>query len=207
MVLSLHCLLVILNFVLWLAKDAQAVGLFVNAFVGLDLSLTSTGVAVITADGIADSFSFGQSLKKDCGNYETIKRYISLTQKIIACLKPYKIEMIAIENYGFAGPRLAVQCEFGGIVKSQMYLALRRVPVVLPAGNVRKLLLGDAKAKDIKQRVMDKLIDIGYSGLKNFDEADALAVAHVVRSLYTSANLSKYEREIMSKLTSQTFRE
>jgi Holliday junction resolvasome RuvABC endonuclease subunit len=204
---SLHCFSAILNFVFWLAKDVQATGLFVDAIVGLDLSLRSTGVAVITADGKAECTSFGHALKKDCGNYETIKRYISSTQKIISFLKPYKIEMIAIENYGFAGKSLAVQCEFGGIVKSQMYLAMRRVPIVLATGTIRKLLLGDAKAKDIKQRVMDKLIEIGYSGLKNFDESDALAVAHVARSLYASANLSKYERQVLSQLTSQTFRE
>lgn len=204
---SQHCFSAILNFVFWLARDVQASGLFVEAFVGLDLSLTSTGVAVITADGKAECISFGQSLKKNCGNYETIKRYISLTQQIIKHIKPYKIEMIAIENYGFGGKGLAVQCEFGGIVKSQMFLAMRRVPVALPSGNIRKLLLGDAKTSGIKQRVMNKLLDLGYSDLKNFDESDALAVAHVVRSLYTSANLTKYECQVLKQLTSQTFRE
>jgi Holliday junction resolvasome RuvABC endonuclease subunit len=177
-----------------------------EAFVGLDLSLTSTGVAVITDDRKADFFTFGQKLTVDCGNYETIKRYISLTQKIVECLKPYKIQTIAIENYGFAGPRLAVQCEFGGIVKSQIFLALRQVPITMPSGTVRKLLLGHAKKQDIKQNVMDALVGLGYSGLQNFDQSDALALAHVVRQLQTKSKLSAHERKVQSQIASQKFR-
>lgn len=174
--------------------------------VGLDLSLRQTGVAVITESGSAEYFSFGRALSQDAGNYDKIKRYIDLTQKILKVLKNYPDAFISMENYGFGGPGLAVQCEFGGIVKSQIWLAYKTVPVTLPAKVIRKLLLGSEKASGpIKERVAQRLKQLGYPKAKNYDETDALAVAHVVRQLFTEAK-TPYENEILGRLTQQMSR-
>lgn len=177
-----------------------------KAFVGLDLSLTNTGIAVITGDQKADYYSFGFSLGKDAGNYAVIKRYISLTHKIIETVKKYPdLHSISMENYGFGGPGLAVQCEFGGIVKSQIFLALKRVPLTLPSTVIRKLLLGDAKRQDIKSRVRESLLAGGYPPTDNHDQSDALAVAHVVRQLHMGCK-NAYERKVLAGLSQQNFR-
>lgn len=177
-----------------------------KAFVGLDLSLQSAGIAVITADQSAFYHSFGEKLPKKPGNYAIIKRYIGITQKIIDILKDVPIQCVALENYGFGGQGLAVQCELGGIVKSQIFLALRQVPVTLPANTIRKLLLGHAKKEDIKEKVRSKLIELGYPEPDNFDQSDALAVAHVVRSLYSNRAPTLYEKKALADLAEQKFR-
>lgn len=173
--------------------------------VGLDLSLRQTGVAVITDTASAHYFSFGRALSQKAGNYDKIKRYIDLTQKIIKVVKDHPDAFISMENYGFGGPGLAVQCEFGGIVKSQLWLACRKVPVTLPSTVIRKLLLGSAKPESIKERVAERLMQLGYPKAENFDQTDALAVAHVVRQLFVEAKTS-YEQEILEQLTQQMSR-
>jgi Holliday junction resolvasome RuvABC endonuclease subunit len=177
----------------------------VTVSVGLDLSLRQTGVAVITGDGAAEYFSFGRALSQKAGNYDKIKRYIDLTQRILKVLKDYPDAFISMENYGFGGPGLAVQCEFGGIVKSQIWLAYKKVPVTLPSTVIRKLLLGSAGGKSIKEKVAERLRQLGYPRAGNYDETDALAVAHVVRQLFMEAK-TPYDQQILEQLTQQMSR-
>jgi Holliday junction resolvasome RuvABC endonuclease subunit len=177
----------------------------VGVFVGLDLSLTSTGLAILDGNS-AICHSFGYALKKSTSNAEKTKRYIDIASSVIHLLRPYesKIHTIVVEEYAFT-QQIAYACELGGIIKSQIYLALRKSYVSIPSTTVRKILLGHAKKlPDIKDEVARKLNALGYSSFSNFDESDALALAYITRKILDKA-VSKEEKKLADSFMRQKY--
>jgi Holliday junction resolvasome RuvABC endonuclease subunit len=144
---------------------------------GLDLSLRSAGISIITAPFTANYFTVGYSLSKNATNRDQIERVIHIANKIMGYLKEYAVSAVGIENYAFGGNKLNMQADLGGVIKTQVYL-FGLIPILLPATRVRKYLLG--KTTSNKKIVRDRLVKLGYANPKNLDESDALAVAHVI---------------------------
>jgi Holliday junction resolvasome RuvABC endonuclease subunit len=155
---------------------------------GLDLSLRSAGVAIILPDGKHKTFSFGHSLTKDASEREQIERIVIQVGHVMRVLLEYKPKFVGMEDYAFSRGKgmsnnLTRQADFGGATKVQIYVGLKTVPIVLPSSMVRAFLLGSRKKKkgeDIKEVIEENLVWRGFTGMKNSDESDALAVALVV---------------------------
>jgi len=146
---------------------------------GLDLSLTSAGVAIIDSEQKAHCYTFGYGLpKKGTSERDRIERVIFITNQVMGVLIKHDVKYVGFENYGFAGNNLTMQADLGGTLKTQVYISLKSVPILIPSMSVRKYLLG--KATKDKKVVRKYLFDRGYTEPKNLDESDALAVALVV---------------------------
>jgi Holliday junction resolvasome RuvABC endonuclease subunit len=148
------------------------------AVAGLDLSLRSAGVGILNEDGSAACYTFGYGLSKECTERDKIERIIFISNQVMGVLFKHNVKFVGFENYGFAGNNLTLQADLGGTLKTQVYIGIKSVPVLLPAMSVRKYLLG--KATKDKKVVRRYLSDRGYSEPSNLDESDALAVALVV---------------------------
>ena len=145
---------------------------------GLDLSLRSAGVGIINEDGSASCYTFGYELTKACTERDRIERIIYISNQVMGVLFRHKVKFVGFENYGFAGNFLTLQADLGGTLKTQVYVGLKTVPILLPAMSVRKYLLG--KATKDKKVISKFLLGKGYDQPKNLDESDALAVALVI---------------------------
>lgn len=145
---------------------------------GLDLSLRSAGVGIIDENGKNHCFSFGYGLSNKSSERDRIERVVYIVNNVMKVLIEFNVRNVGIENYGFSGHKLTMQADLGGSMKTQVYIGLKTVPILIPAKSVRKYLINDA-TKD-KKMVRDFLESCGYTGINNFDESDALAVAVIV---------------------------
>lgn len=144
---------------------------------GLDLSLTAAGVAIIGRQ--RTTYTFGEKLSKNASDRVRIERNINIANDIMGVLIEHRVRFVGVENYAFgAYAGLAQQADLGGLVKAQIYLCLKTVPIVLPPTTIRKYLLGDGGAD--KKKVRIHLESLGCEGFRNLDESDAMAVAFVV---------------------------
>lgn len=175
------------------------------AVVGLDLSLTGAGVAVVDDDGLVHSNTFGYSVKNPT-SHDQVLRNIKITKGIINFIRDFKIDYVAVENYGFAGHGLTKQAELGGLVKAQIYLNFKKVVVPIPSKTIRAFLMPKSKKKSekgskerqkvvsVKTFVENHLRSLGYESPKNDNEFDALAVALVMQS-YRERNSQKWNKQ------------
>lgn len=160
--------------------------------VGLDLSLRSTGLAVVRGDGtIVRVCAFGANLQRGATPQEKVERLVSLTQRIVSEVKRHQADafsaggdaVVAIENYAF-GARGAQNDlgELHGCVKMQLWLSMRIAPVLVSPSSYRKVLLGKGNAT--KQQSYDwadgMLTSAGFPPTTS-DEADAYLVAEWLR--------------------------
>ncbi len=165
--------------------------------VGLDLSLTATGICVIDHNGnVIKTAVVGSSLKRTARVKEKVERLIEIATKIVNTVngfiedgvKPH----VSIENYAFAAR--GAQNDLGelhGVVKSQLWLGCTIEPVMVPTLSARKTVFGKG---NIPKK--DVLPTLDKSGKTFYDHniADAYVVAeHVRKSLIESKELNDDE--------------
>ena len=145
---------------------------------GLDLSLTNSGVAVITGRCEAEYFSLGYGLTK-ASERDRQDRICYIANQVMGFLKKFApFTAIGVEDYAFSQlGKLTMLAELCGVIKNQCYL-LGTVPLVIPPNSVRKEVVGMAKAdkEQVKIHLEKKL---GYPPVSDLDQSDALAVAEV----------------------------
>lgn len=149
---------------------------------GLDLSLSSAGVAILPPTGAPVYWTLAMEMAKHPTERDRIERVIWITNQIMGKLKEHGVQFVGIEDYAFSGHGLTRLAELTGNLKVQVYLGLRAVPLMIAANSVRKYHLGkDPPAKvNRKQKLQDYLKSVGYVGFRNLDESDALGVALVI---------------------------
>lgn len=162
-------------------------------FVGLDLSLRSTGFAVLRESGEVEAIqSFGSSLNRGSSMKDKLDRLVMISARIVDEIRYVRINgdsaEVCIENYAF-GARGAQNDlgELHGVIKTQIYVGLGIVPTVVSPSSYRKVILGSGRKTkqesfDYAKSVLTKL---GHASI-NADEADAYLVAEWLRR--TTAN-------------------
>lgn len=139
----------------------------VNLYLGLDLSLTSTGIA-ITGDTPP-----WRIRPKSTG----VRRLIEIRDAIVLNVEAYRPALVAVEGYAYGRPNgMAALGELGGVVRVALHESGARWCEVTPA-TVKKFATGKGNAT--KEAVLAAAIRrLGYTGTST-DEADALWLAHI----------------------------
>lgn len=152
-------------------------------YVGLDLSLTASGMVSMSSTGeLIGSKTFGYGLKRDSSGERKIKRLLHITNEVCAFIKSTIASdpdvMVVIEGYAY-GARGSQNdlAELQGAVKTQIYLMFSLVPVIIPVTKARKLVFGRGRVS--KDEVLEGLSEIGYD-FSDHNQADALVVARSV---------------------------
>ena len=140
-------------------------------YLGLDLSLTSTGLA-LTGDTPP-----WRIRPKTTG----VRRLAEIRDAIILNVKAYRPDLIAVEGYAYGRPNgMAALGELGGVVRLAIHEAGARW-VNVPPSSVKKYATGTGNAK--KEAVLAAAIRrLGYAG-SSTDEADALWLAHIAAEI------------------------
>jgi len=120
--------------------------------VGLDLSLTGSGIVVIDKDGdVIRQRTVGYELEGEgvTDERQIVERYMYIAGEIVDTIKGLDPERprVAIEGYAFAkNPKqsssITKLAELRGVVKSQLWLVFHLTADILTVGEVRRIVLG-----------------------------------------------------------------
>lgn len=155
----------------------------------IDPSLTSCGVIVIDyKNNVLLSKTFGYTISAR-GEKDKIKRYLDISKEIILIGKSMEIDFVAIEGLGFKqkGNGMGNQiflAELSGVIKSQIFLSLKHIPIIVPPASWKKLIIGSGRAD--KKQVKQFFTESGYKFDKQ-DLYDALGIAFYIRRIKTKA--------------------
>lgn len=194
----------------------------VQAVVGLDLSVTSTGVCVYDGDGTCNVWRISAPGHKGMARLEAI---LTQVDTLLTWAKSFGEILVVIEGYGMRGGENAVLVELGGVVRYHLFKA--ETPyVVVPPSSLKKFVTGKGNATKV---MVCQFIERRYGrsfirtwagkdhpkkpkpqpdnwgnvpGHWNNDEADAFALAHLGYALtYGSLpgipQLTNYENEVL----------
>lgn len=167
---------------------------------GLDLSLSGAGVAVIRTDWNCDMnnvhvYRFGYGLHSKDTNGQ-IQRLAYLRDQILDVAKIENVTHVFVEDYAFSMNFRAHQMgEVGGVIRLACYE--RGLPIVAVACNTaRKTFFGEGerlKGKEAKQFIKSSLEKLGVSWSSRkteFDREDAFVIANHGLALLHSKHIT-----------------
>lgn len=148
--------------------------------VGLDLSLTATGVAAACAIcwsidlSRVSTFAVGEKLPRDASAQLRASRLALITNKIVEYVAACECKNVFVEGYSYGKQFTAHQLgELGGAVKYALWERRGVAAMPVPPTSVRKFFLGRS-GKGSKDAVADALkkLSAPFKG----DEGDAFVV-------------------------------
>lgn len=161
---------------------------------GLDLSLTSTGIEVLDSLGSRVYGGLvGKELKK-ATERDRVERLVLIANTIIGLVKEHDVRHVAIEGYAYSkkygGEKLA---ELHGVVKTQLYLACGLIAEPVSPRKARRVVFGQGKG-GIKKKMVQPLLEQRGIFIENGDQRDAYVVARY--KLWRAANGEGQQRRV-----------
>lgn len=147
---------------------------------GLDLSLTASGiVAIDEAGSVVEAKTYGYGLKRTSSNEEKIKRLLDISNCVQETLRGLVVKgdpvEVVIEGYAYSARGSQNDlAELQGVIKSQLFLQHGITPEVMPVSRARKLVFDTGRVS--KGEVMSLLADMGVH-FTDHNQADAYVVA------------------------------
>jgi len=180
-------------------------------FLGLDISLTSTGVCVINEKGKVCIITHITS--ENIGNDVSgrMLRIKNVGKEVLAALGKNIIMCTAIEAYSFASKgKLAQLVEIGSHIRFKIYsftpsVIIEPVPIQLKKFILGPQLMKKAKGKEAKTIIIREIYKKYCLDINNDDEADAFILANIALLYYNIRNNVKskhftYQREVIEAL-------
>lgn len=107
---------------------------------------------------------------------QRIERMLGIANEIIGVFKTWRVRWVGIEGFAMAAAFRAHQVgEVAGVVKSQLWLALKLVPEIVAPSAARKHVMGYGRPD--KRQVVEVVREGLGHPVKNDHEADASVVA------------------------------
>jgi len=158
---------------------------------GLDLSLTSTGLVVLSPELMLKSKAI-----KSKENAE--RRLIDIKEQIEREILEYEPALVVLEGYAMlANGRITALAELGGVVKASLYV--RKQPfIVVPPARVKKFATG--KGNTTKDEVRLWVYKRWGVELKTNDEIDAYVLAQIGLSYLGCPVQCKAQQEVIDDL-------
>lgn len=158
---------------------------------GLDLSLTSTGVAVFDSASI--------STQVISSSHKAERRLQDLRDKIMGVVSKQKVDLCVVEGYAFGRPNvMAPMGELGGVVKLALYMDGIET-LIIPPTRVKKFATGRGQAKkdEVRLSVYKRW---GFEAKTN-DEIDAYVLVRIGMAYAGMDNtLTKSQQEIINSV-------
>lgn len=180
-----------------------------SSVIGLDLSLSGTGITVLDMEGkVKNQRTFGYSLKKDSEGREQTERMIVIVGAIVDDLNRLGGDspLVGIENMAL-GRRMGhisdsisstviPLSELRGAVRVQLWLGHHVDPVFVSATSARKEVLG--RGNLVKDQI-EVLLE--SKGLKFVDQnaMDAYVIAECVRRRYFKIDAGSSQLSLITK--------
>lgn len=162
-----------------------------NYYVGLDLSLTGTGVVVLDQNC---EVVFVKTLKNKLRGEERLSYLQSVIRAVIA---KYPLATYCVEGYAMgmrSGQSFSIG-ELGGVIKLLLWTRGKVFNLVTPTA-LKKFVTGKGKAeKDMV--ILNVYKKWGWEAADN-NQADAYVLAQIAKEIDSpSDNLAKYQEEVI----------
>lgn len=169
----------------------------VTRVLGLDLSLTSTGVVVLGSAGgevvgVQDSVAIKSKLRGGA-------RLEEIREQVMAEVDLFKPELVVIEGYAFGRPnQMAALGELSGVIKHALYLDGWPF-IIVPPTRAKKFACGKGNAK--KDQIRLDVFKRWSFEAKTNDEVDAYVLARIgLAYLGCDKDLIKPQQEVINDL-------
>ena len=151
-------------------------------FVGLDLSLTGSGIVVLDESGSVVATALdGWKLDRSASVREKIDRLVHIASTVMGVVHGAREGgvVVGIEGYAYNQRGATADLgELGGVVKTQLWLGFEVEPRIVAVSTARKLVFGNGKTK--KDLVLPTLRDRGFV-FEDHNVADAYVIAEAIR--------------------------
>lgn len=161
--------------------------------IGLDLSLTRTGVSLFWSDTQEAKTANIRSAEKG------MKRLVDLEEKIKRIVYPFREEaFIVMEDYAFSahGRNIFGLIEWGGVARKSLYKLGFNILTVSPT-SLKKFVTGHGNAK--KEVMMQQVLKIWRYEAPNNDEADAYSLSRFGDTLINPGRYTKEQLKTAEK--------
>lgn len=164
-------------------------------FIGLDQSLTSTGIAVLPREG--DQPVLLENLPT--GKLRGAERLRFIVSRIDEVLREYKPEYAALEGYSYGSTgRVFELGEAGGVVKLTLFD--HKTPyLVVPPASLKKFV--SFKSEASKEDMAKAVFNRWKLKIDQDDACDAYGLARVARALVMKNSTVRPELEVLRALT------
>ena len=181
-----------------MAKKAAAS----KTFLGLDLSLTGTGIFVLRGA----IMRWREIATKPADFAHSLVRVEYIANEVVDYVNKFKPDFIVVEDY-FTGrnPRAIIQlCELGTIVRYKLLKSGHPLLVVAPT-QLKKFVLG--KGSGPKELILKGVFKKWGVDVNSNNLADACTLAYLARAIYNEQHgipqtLLKYEEDVVKKIMS-----
>jgi len=155
-----------------------------ESVLGLDLSLTSTGIVAVPVDwadldwAVVTAKAAGYALENKDDEWARSRRIDDITVKVLEVAVRHHCKVAAIEEYSFSrsSGHAFERGELGGVVKRELFRLGLRVHVY--TANSSRKLLGTAPASDAKIWAHQRLYSLGAPKSWNGDQLDGFLAAN-----------------------------
>lgn len=168
-------------------------------YLGLDLSLTGSGVVIID-DNYSILFSETLSVKS-----RDVERLLFLENKLLNILADKSITIAAIEGPAYQDTgRIFELGEWAGVVKLNLYKLSIPYIIVAPM-QLKKYVSGTGKAGKKELIILDVYKNFGEE-IRDNNIADAYVLARIARDFYCIKNekdvdIKKYQEDVIKKIS------
>lgn len=170
-----------------------------SCWVGLDLSLTATGLSVLYQDIKLDGYRYTlTSPHKGSRRLSEFANHIKLAAEQILAYRPASEVLVCIENYAFSRFGKIVHLgELGGVVKQNLFDAGLSNILVYPPTTLKKFATGKGVAE--KGLVMTNVYKRWDVDTSNNNEADAYVLSRLGHCLCYPETYTEFQREASKK--------
>jgi crossover junction endodeoxyribonuclease RuvC len=172
-------------------------------FLGVDQSLNGTGLALIRANGTCVA-----TTTIIVGKRKDAERLFYIQQEVCNFIKLYHVTYlnvktsidVAMEGGSFKSTHRGFALgEISGVL--QTFFFSKKYPIVIvPPLLVKKFATGNGGAS--KQNMIDAVKTLWNVSVENDNEADALVLAHIARSVIYAPTQHRCQMEVIKKLLS-----
>lgn len=173
--------------------------IFIIMYLGLDLSLTGSGVVIID-DNYSILFSETLSVKS-----RDVERLLFLENKLFNILQDKSITIAAIEGPAYQDTgRIFELGEWAGVVKLNLYKLSIPYIIVAPM-QLKKYVSGSGKSGKKELILLDVFKNFGEE-IRDNNIADAYVLSRIARDFYYLKNgkeydIKKYQEDVIKKIS------
>jgi len=171
--------------------------------IGLDLSLSGTGVVVLNDGKIVVEKLIKSKPTKNKTYKEEIERILTIKMEIVKIVELYEPQLVLIEGMAFMARNTTALVQLAGLnYLIREYLFQYNIPFAIVAPtSVKKFITGNGAAKkDVMLMEVYKKYDIAFV---DDNLADAFSLAKIGESLYSDDKFNKTEQEVINLIKQQ----
>lgn len=165
-------------------------------FLGLDLSLTGTGVCILDDDGELVLATKITSTPCSDDIVSRFNRFTDISNNILSVIKPYSeaIRCVSIEMYSFlSNGKITQLVESGTIIRMMLMNTLSNCVIkeVTPQ-SLKKFIAGDIKGERKKDIIIKEVYKRFNIDVNDDNEADAVVLAKIAKAVHDKIYYNDY---------------